>query len=246
MLYNDLVKEFVPKEPTAKHAVIFYHKDISRIYKKDWIDKCVRSIENQTFKNFDVIELSYGEKKTFLHNILGRKLNFTTHQRIHKPLPNHVHAMNFLLFYCFSDLKPVFESHYNVVFNTNLDDYYSKERFMSQIDFIANNRYDMVSSDFRYVEENENGIDTDNNTLIMSNRDVWKELNAGHNVICHPGVAYTKNFWRKYGPYEDAIPLEDLLLWQKSINKGARIGIVPQVLVHYRIHKNQIVAKERK
>jgi hypothetical protein len=82
--------------------------------------------------------------------------------------------------------------------------------------------------------------------LLLSgyNTTIKKELEAGHNVIAHPCVAYTKDFWLKHGPYTNTIPREDFLLWKSSLAAGAKLHIVPEILLHYRIHENQIVAQK--
>ena len=45
-----------------KIAVIFFHKNIYKLYKKNWIDKCIESILNQKNVVFDIFEINYGNE----------------------------------------------------------------------------------------------------------------------------------------------------------------------------------------
>lgn len=132
-----------------KIAVIFYHSNIHLIYPQRWVDKCVQSIANQTMQGFDVIELNYGDvvpgetEPRFYAKMEGKN-----HYPIHQKMENHIVAMNHLLDHCFN------QAGYDIVFNTNMDDTFHKERFAKQIEMLLQG-YDIVSSDFCYIEERE-------------------------------------------------------------------------------------------
>jgi hypothetical protein len=231
-------KEVPAKDIPEKYAVIIYHKKVNSYYKKEWVDKCVQSIEMQTNPNFTLMELCYGDNAgPFLEDLLERKIKVKNHIKYFQSLPNHVHAQNFLLDRCFADR--MYGTTYSVVFNTNIDDFYSKDRIDRQIEFVKMG-YELVSSDFQYVEEVD-GFDTFRQSIIMSNKGIKEEIvDRDHNILCHPVIAYTKEFWDKFGPYTDSIPKEDLLLWKKAVMDGANIGIVPKTLCYYRLHPNQV------
>ncbi len=137
-----------------KSAVIFYHKNLHTIYPQHWIDKCVSSIAAQTYKDFDVIELNYGDISNIFNGDIKEQapLHFYAKLPGHKyepiciPMENHITAMNYLLNYCFK------EKGYDVVFNTNMDDFYHPTRFAKQIEKIEAG-FDIVTSDFCYIEE---------------------------------------------------------------------------------------------
>ena len=216
-----------------KCAVILYHKNALKLYKQRWIEKCVASIENQSYKEFHVYDLCYGNENQNLGAILGRNLEFNSYEHLNIRLLNHVWAQNFLLNKAFK------EDGMDFVFNVNLDDYYAPTRFGTELTWLHNG-YDLVSSNFVYIEEDDQNEDRTTLILLVSLKDIKKHLMLGDNPICHPGVAYSKAFWLTHGPYPDAIPREDLLLWQMAINAGANFCIVPQILVYYRRHPNQV------
>jgi hypothetical protein len=221
-------------------CVILYHKTILNIYKKEWVLKCLHSIENQTFTKFDVLELNYGDDALFLEDILNTKFNFPNkHIKTSKALKNHVWAMNYLLDIAFKTLD------YDFLFNVNLDDFYEHARFQKQICYLNTGYIDVVSCNMDYIED-VNGVDQlvgegyQPDKLSCFNGSIKKELEADNNVIAHPAVVFTKNFYLTHGPYCDMIPREDLILWKKAARAGARFYIVSETLLHYRIHKNRV------
>lgn len=239
-----------------KIAVILYHKNILKIYKPDWILKCLESIHLQTFVNYDIFELNYGDEpedeKISLLDIC-KNLYFEGKDKFFykKTYPNHIFAMNFLINTIFN------EKEYDVIFNINLDDFYDNTRFQKQIDFLTEHpEYDLVSSNFDYI----NGNDTVTNKKILSYNfktfsqkeldeeqiHIDKNFKIGHNIIGHPCVTMTKNFWKKVGPYRNKVGTEDFLLWKKAFNKGVKMHIIPEFLLHYRIHGKQVTASFRK
>lgn len=209
-----------------KIAVIFYHKNALKIYKPEWIDKCIGSIKNQSFKNFDVFELDYGGGK----NMFAYDINKPTYQFHDVKFENHIGAMNYLYNYLFKDLK------YDVVFNVNMDDYYAPNRFERQLEAI-NLGWQLVSSNFYYV--NEDGKIFKNMNMLKCG-DLGKNLDVNHNIIAHPCVAMHKSFWDDDLQYHDLIGYEDLDLWKRAHAKGKHILILPDYLLYYRTHSNQI------
>ncbi len=213
-----------------KIGVIFYHKNIFKIYDKRWIEKSVSSMLNQTRKDFTIYEVNYGGDNVSLFSDLqdlNHELFFFSQE-----MTNHAEAMNFII-------DKAFENGEDFVFNTNLDDYYALDRIEKQISILEKG-FDLVSSDFCYISE-MNGCDT-----VTFHKDILKfgsienSLNRDHNVIAHPAVVINRKFWEgnRYVPEE--IPREDLLLWKRAIKNGYKLCIHPDELLFYRLHGNQI------
>jgi hypothetical protein len=148
--------------------------------------------------------------------------------------------MNFIIDIAFSEGC-------DVVFNTNVDDFYSLDRFKEQLEILEIG-YDLVSSDFYYVKDfNEKEMDVITNDICVSKEGpISVQLGKNNNVIAHPCVAFTKNFWNvnRYDPLE--IPQEDLLLWKRGVESGMKFYIIPEKLLFYRIHEKQISASPKK
>lgn len=205
-----------------KVAVIIFHKHAYR-YDPKWVAKCIHSIENQTFKTFDVFELDYGGEHTQLYT--GSNFASTNH------LKDHAEAHNWLL-------DKVFSLDYDCAFNVNIDDIYSLDRFEKQIEAMKEG-YDVVSSNFYHI--NENGRLT--NSLAMDQKNPELESKKGHNIIAHPVCCYSKNFWDNCSKLRSSeIPKDDFELWKRSYGKF-KFKILPNFLLYYRVHSNKVSAK---
>ena len=211
-------------------AVILYHSNILNIYKKEWIEKSVKSILNQTYRKYDIFELNYGNDNTNLKDMFN--IN-KTHYFFKIKMNNHAEAMNYLLDKIFK------EEHYDICFNVNLDDYFMINRFEKQIETIKKG-YDICSSEYKFIQEINNkdvigniaglSLDTLDNLFI---RDITP--------MAHPSVCYSRNFWLKYGPYiPSEIPREDKNLWIRSYKNGAKMFIHKEPFLFYRIHNKQV------
>lgn len=207
-------------------AVIFYHKNIRKIYKDEWISQCVSSIKNQTLQEFDVYELDYGgEKNMFAHSV---RKNYAP---LNGLLNNHIEAMNYLYDFLFG------EGGYDVVFNTNMDDVFDKHRFEKQLAAIQKGAQ-LVSSNFVYFDDKRGAF---KKMDMVKCGDINANLARNHNVIAHPVVAIHKSFWTEGMRYNvNAIGYEDRELWQRAAKAGKRMVILPDYLLQYRIHENQI------
>ncbi len=203
-----------------KVCVILYHKNILKILKKSWVDKCINSLKNQSYKDFDVLELDYGNTCTqFYENSIFESIS----------LNNHVEAMNYLI-------QKAKDLQYDYIFNCNIDDYYHNDRIKIQLKYLET--YDMVSSDYIvFKEHNEQQIVMYNNKF--SNLDIIEKLNSNVNIIGHPCVAWNASFFDKL-TYIDDIPHEDIELWKRALSAGKKIYIIPQILLYYRFHPKQI------
>lgn len=210
-------------------GVIFFHKNVRSIYKERWIEKCIKSILHQDFPSFKIYELNYGDGDYSFIKKSGTKRKFEFYS---SSFDNHADAMNFII-------TKAFEDGCDYVFNTNMDDFYSKDRISKQMKVLEQG-YDIVSSDFCYVEE-INGEDVITfYKKIKSFGDIAENIERGHNVIAHPCVAYSKNFWGKNRYIAQQIPKEDLLLWKRGLDSGFKFFICDEVLLNYRLHTNQI------
>ena len=213
-----------------KKGVILFHKDILKIYKSNWVEKSINSMINQTDNDFTFYEVNYGGES---HSVIPDNPNIKS-KFWSENLVNYAEAMNFILDKAFNDGC-------DYVFNTNLDDFYPLNRVSSQMDMMIKGDFDIVSSDFCYVQENENEQDFIIKFMNIEKTDIQKHLKNNHNVISHPSVCYNKRFWLDGENRYDTskVPKEDLDLWKSSIKRGYKFGVCPEILLYYRIHKNQ-------
>jgi len=237
-------------------AVIIYHKNALNYCQHRWLKKCLDTIEKQTYQNFDVFEVTYGDKPDeqsivkYFNKLQDKKLFY-----FHEPMPDHSYAMNFLANKVFAE-----GTSYKYCFNINIDDFYDLTRFERQIKIIKKLKYDLVSSNMWYVDEEDNVklhlkhlahrfVSTKKIPLkkqIELEQDyIKKEFLKNHNIISHPCVCYTRRFWRKVGPYKHIVPREDMLLFREAaLNPDIKMHIAQKCLIYYRIHNTQTVSEE--
>lgn len=201
-------------------ALISYHANADKIYQKSWIDQYRYSVENQTYKDFDIIEINYGGKE---FRIFENSIYEVKHW------PTFVDCMNNAITRAFLE--------YDYVFNLNVDDYQALNRIERQLKYLEKG-CDIVASNFALINEQGNEI----KRHYFHDKNIAAELRKDHNIICHPSVAYSKRFWEsnRYDPKE--IPFEDLRLWQRSINKFNFI-ILEDCLLYHRVHSNAVSHK---
>lgn len=201
-----------------KAAILSYHKNVNKIYPKDWIEDYRLTILNQTKKDLPIFEMNYGggEERLFSHSYFESV-----------SMPTFVHALNYLL-------DKVFSGGFDCAGNTNVDDIYSLNWVEKSLPYIKKG-YDIVSCNFHLF--NEDGI---YHTHHFDKLNIERELEKNHNVICHPGIFYSRKFWRngnRYIPEEQ--PVEDRELWKRSI-KNYNFIIIPEHLVYHRVHDNAV------
>jgi hypothetical protein len=219
-----------------KVGVVFFHSDIQKIYKDRWIKKSVDSILNQTFKDFSIYEINYSsENENF--SVIGDDIDKKFWS---KKMTNYAEAMNFIITEAFLDGC-------DYVFNTNLDDYYDKYRFESQLNLMKVHDFDLLSSDFCYIVENTNNEDEVSLYMnIVKFGDIKSNLFNSNNVIAHPCVCYSRRFWIDPQNRYDVtkVPEEDYDLWKRSILRDYKFGIDKNLLLYYRRHDNQVSEKK--
>lgn len=219
-----------------KSCVILYHKNINNIYKSEWINKSIESIKRQSYNEYFVYDLNYGDDDFSFANSfsdIGEKYKFFSSR-----FNNHADAMNFLFDRCEED-------DFDVVFNINLDDYYDSRRFEIQINKLHEG-YDVVSSNMQYLR-----YDTPCETFYFSdhNGNIKDRLKID-NIICHPSVCFGRRFLENVRYNSDEIPYEDYFMWQRissdfinknlSFTSSLKVYICQEILCFYRIHKSQV------
>ena len=200
-----------------KVVFILFHCNSRKLYPQKWINECIQSVKNQTYKDFGVIELNYGGEGIF---------HYPGSDRHNIKMDNYAEAMNYLLDVAFLDYKC------DAVANINLDDYYTPNRLEKQLVEIKRG-FDIVSSSWYYINVNSRiigGLDFNQNSL--------KELEKT-NVIGHPVVVFSRNFWLNCSRYRgEEIPREDWDLWIREYKAGKKFKILPERLMYHRRHDN--------
>jgi hypothetical protein len=197
-------------------GLIIFHKNVNR-YPVEWVNRCMSSINMQSYPNFKVYELDYGGTG----NHIFERSNFESFK-----LNNHAEAHNYLLDKAFKEC--------DYVFNTNVDDFYALNRIERQIIYLKKG-YDVVSSNFFRVNEDSQIV----GATKFHHLNIMNEAKRNHNIIAHPVCAYSKFFWNNCDKLKGSeIPRDDFELWKRSYKKGFSFYVMPDYLLYYRIHAN--------
>lgn len=212
-----------------KVCAIIYHKNAIKKYSKKWIIECLNSICNQSYTDFDILELNYGESD----GSLARIYHFNKRRLYWKiPMKSHALAMNFLLDAAFTQYN------YDYVFNVNVDDYYSLDRFKIQLSYAP---FEICSTNYTILNR-AHTKQIDYTKKCETNSFIQEYFNRNLNIICHPSICFYKSFWKKDPGccYRDEVPVEDLKLWKRAIKAGVHMIAIPEFLTIYRKHPEQI------
>jgi hypothetical protein len=220
-----------------KFGILVFHKNITKLYKKSWIIKFINSINNQTYKNFDIIELNYDENEKI-------KL-FKNSDYYCKSFNNHYESLNYLLDLSFNIKK------YDYVMITNIDDFYNENKILYSIKEIKNNNYDIISNNiylYQSIKNNDfkrevqlvpNNINSDFNI----NWHILHNIEKNKNIIENSGLIISNKFYKENEIYYDIkkSPLSILNIWKKNIKINTKIHIINKPLTYQRIHENQYI-----
>lgn len=77
----------------------------------------------------------------------------------------------------------------------------------------------------------------------LPNADKIKQMMRIENFLYHPATSFTKELWRKAGGYpEDPDIAEDTAMWNKFFDANAKLVMIPQFLVKYRLHYTNLTS----
>ncbi len=224
-----------------KIGAIIYHSNIFSYIEHEHIFECLKSIDNQTFKEFDIIELNYSKKEE--DNILLSDIGFFKDKKIttyKKECKNHIQAMNFLLNKSFNELE------YDIIFNINLDDIYNEKRIELQLTKVFEG-YDLISSNYSIFQERDGEKVRREMKITKSYDNIEDEqiyikikMSKNKNIIPTSAMCFTKKCWEVLEQIPYLPGAESLLICKKVLKNGLQVHICPELLVDYRIHKNQV------
>jgi len=195
-----------------------------------YLSKSIESILNQTFDNFEFIIINDGSTDNSL-KIIKHYANLDSRiiliSRDNKGL---IYTLN----------EGIEKSKSEYIVRMDQDDVSLKNRLELQYRFVRNNALDICGGDYAVIDRNDNVL----NTYRLPKKDFEILLNLASGVpFPHPSVMMRKSFLNssglKYGGggYCQA---EDLDLWLKMYNKGAKFGNVNSILLEYRILTNSM------
>lgn len=122
------------------------------------------------------------------------------------------------------------------------DDICMPDRFQKQYDIIIQNQYDLVCSNYDFIDEN--------GTLLPQKAVVYndRQLNAllpYRNIIHHPTVIMRADKFREAGAYRNYPCAQDYDLWLRMKCIGCKMHMMPEKLIKYRVRQASTTIQKR-
>ncbi len=203
------------------------------IYKanQDYLKEAIDSILNQTYKNIELIlvideDSSYGTVD-FLESYHDSRI-IVLDNRKNRGL---VYSLN----------RGIFQSRGKYIFRMDSDDISKNNRIEKQVDFLERNpNVDIVGSFAKTFGEDKKVYKS-----YTSDSEIKGQLLL-KNPIIHPTVCFRSSFLKTHQIlYTEGIS-EDYRLWlELSLDYDCNFAVIPEVLLLYRIHPNQITNRDK-
>lgn len=203
------------------------------IYKNDklmYVVKCVNSLLEQTFGDFDVYIQYDGVVEDDIKHFF-MELNDT---RFHVYSRNE----NYGLAYSLNELlKIILTKGYDYIIRMDADDICISDRFEKQIIFMEQHKnVDICGGYIEEMDENEKGIGVVKYPLTHNE---MKSYFAKRNPLAHMSIIFRKSYFQKAGLYPvDTDKDEDTIFWLNGFLSGCQFANIEQVLVRVRVNRN--------
>lgn len=194
-----------------------------------YIKETIKSILNQSYKYFEFIIVDDGSTDDTLKIIQS-----FTDQRIYVISANHagiVQALNIGLERCRGEY----------VIRIDADDLCMSERFSTLLNYMEANKQVIVCGSWAKKINTNGEVIEKMNYVPVESKEI-KKYTLLHNPFIHPSVIFRKDVIYKAGMYKKFKHNEDYELWTRILQVGEGHNI-PEELIYYRIHENQLTRK---
>ena len=126
------------------------------------------------------------------------------------------------------------------------DDICEQCRFEREIDMLETKKWDLVFSNYTYIDSNGQILNDGQPALEKKEREdsLLSDI-IFDGIIHHPTVAMTREIFLKAGKYRDFPCSQDLDLWLRMIDCGCRFLYLNETLLQYRIRENSTTGSNR-
>ena len=119
------------------------------------------------------------------------------------------------------------------------DDISNPNRFALQYEVISKKSYDLVFSNYEFINEESSLIPWENSYIGYSTEDISRLL-PYTSIIHHPTVMMTRDIFERTGGYRNFPCAQDQDLWLRMWEKGGRFYMIDHKLLKYRVRKNSV------
>lgn len=192
-----------------------------------YIEKCIESIANQTYKNIEIIVIDDGssdDSRGILER-LQKKYHFTL---IFQANQGVAKTMN----------RAIGLAKGKYISGSASDDFLMPDKMEKQVAFMeAHPDYALVCGKIHVVDRNDEIMEgfTFFTPITDPSKDLTFEAILEENRIPTPSIMFRKDAWESCGGYDENTAIEDYDLWLK-IAHFAKIGYMDDFLAYYRWH----------
>ncbi|CAM5185006.1 O-antigen biosynthesis glycosyltransferase WbnJ [Ureibacillus acetophenoni] len=173
---------------------------------KEDLIKSIESVLNQTLTCFEFIIVNDNPNNTTLINVLKH------YEKIDKRVKIIYNVSNLGLALSLNKAAEIATGEYFI--RTDADDICSIDRFEKQYNFIKDTNYDLVCSDYYFIDELGEPI---NRSVRWYEHNSLKKLLPFHNVIHHPTVIMRASVFRSLNGYRNFPCAQDYDLWLRML-----------------------------
>ena len=200
--------------------------------REKYILQCLKSISNQTEKDFEVIIVNDGSTDNtgeIIERYIEKDKRFSVINKINQ-------GMGLAFNYAISLAKS------NIIFRMDDDDIMEPNRIERQLDFLNQNKDISFSSPFYTLIDSNNKIIGRKKSELVTFEDVSKKINKDIIFgIFNPGAVFYKKIFMNVGGYRPQFwPCDDVDLWCRFIEYGYKFKVQDEYLMRYRIHGKSI------
>lgn len=189
--------------------------------------KAIESIRQQTFTDWELILVNNASTDISVDIAREQALGDPRIKVIDEPRKGIVHALNSGLLHCSAQL----------IARMDADDISLPQRLQLQYSFMQQSpETDLCATLVRHITSAEDtrgySLYIDWINSIISHDDILLNMFI-ESPFAHPSVMFRKSSVEKYGNYRNGEFPEDYEMWLRWLSSGARMGKVPQVLLHW-------------
>jgi glycosyltransferase involved in cell wall biosynthesis len=188
-----------------------------------FLDIAIKSILDQTHKEFEFIIVANGSKYMEIYEYLIK--NYSYDERIvvlKSPIGQLAHALNVGL-----DCAK-----YDYIARMDADDFSYPQRFAKQLEYMDKYNLELLGVDMRLIDENDNELSI---SKMPKGKDINKKL-PFRGCFAHNALLYKKATILKARGYNAGFNSEDYDLWLRLKRQGIAWDNMDEVLIDYRIH----------
>ncbi len=196
--------------------------------------KSVQSILEQTYGNFEFIIVCDNPDSISIRKLLREVEKMDDRIKIVWNKDNIGLALS---------LNRAYEiSKGSIIARMDADDISRNNRFEKQVEFLIREKCDLIWSSYSFIDED--GGEIEGSVRYYTKDEIIRNL-PYKNIVHHPTVMLTRDMFEKVGGYRNFPCSQDYDLWLRMLDAGAKIEMLNEVLLQYRVRRDSVSCRKR-